>query len=405
MDPKLTLDTAMKQVRQSEAVHEHQLNGHSRSEPIVLEEINRGKANRGGATGGKGDHNGYTPKPPRRPPPPHNKDKGGKKCKRCGKSCHQPGTQCPTKETMCYRCNRKGHYSSQCMSKTIAAVTEETNLDGLFLGAVETTTEKSWSTTVTLGGQTVQFKLDTGAEVSAISERDYKRLPLPRPKLDPPTQMLHGPTRQSLKVLGQFSSTLSHKGEASKQTIFVVQGLQRNLLSLPAIKSLQLVSQVDAIASNNYEVPKRFTPLFHGLGDLEDLYDIKLKEDAQPLAIFTPRNMPIPLRAKVKEELDRMESAGVISRVSQPTQWCSGMVVVPKQSGAVRICVDLKPLNENVLREAYPIPAISHTLAQLTGAKRFSKEDAKQWFLANSSHLQEPSAYNILDSVWSLLFQ
>ena len=81
------------------------------------------------------------------------------------------------------------------MSKTIAAVTEETNLDGLFLGAVETTTEKSWSTTVTLGGQTVQFKLDTGAEVSAISERDYKRLPLPRPKLDPPTQMLHGPTR------------------------------------------------------------------------------------------------------------------------------------------------------------------------------------------------------------------
>ena len=86
------------------------------------------------------------------------------------------------------------------------------DLDVLFLGAFETTTEKSWSTTVTLGDQTVQFKLDTGAEVSAISERDYScRLPLPRPKLDPPTQMLYGPTRQSLKVLGQFSSTLSQR--------------------------------------------------------------------------------------------------------------------------------------------------------------------------------------------------
>ena len=103
MDPKLTLDAAMKQVRQSEAVHEHQLKGHSRSEPIVLEEINRGKANQGEATGGKGDHNGYTPKPLRRPPPPHNKDKCGKKCKCCGKSCHQLGTQCPAKKTMCYR--------------------------------------------------------------------------------------------------------------------------------------------------------------------------------------------------------------------------------------------------------------------------------------------------------------
>ena len=103
------------------------------------------------------------------------------------------------------------------MSKTIAVITEETNLDVLFLGAFETTTEKSWSTTVTLGDQTVQFKLDTGAEVSAISERDYScrlplcRLSLPRPKLDPPTQMRYGPTRQSLKVLGQFSSTLSQR--------------------------------------------------------------------------------------------------------------------------------------------------------------------------------------------------
>ena len=46
---------------------------------------------------------------------------------------------------------------------------------------------------------------------------------------------------------------------------------------------------------------------------------------------------------------------------------CAGMVVVPKKSGAVRICVDLKPLNENVLREAHPIPKVDETLAQLTG--------------------------------------
>ena len=62
-----------------------------------------------------------------------------------------------------------------------------------------------------------------------------------------------------------------------------------------------------------------------------------------------------------------MEKAGVISKVTEPTPWCTGMVVVPKQGRAVRVCVDLKGLNENVLRETHPIPGVDDTLAQLTG--------------------------------------
>ena len=69
--------------------------------------------------------------------------------------------------------------------------------------------------------------------------------------------------------------------------------------------------------------------------------------------------------------MKRMKAIGIISKVTQPTPWCAGIVVVPKPSGAVCICVDLKPLNENVLREVYPIPAVSHMLALLTGAKSF----------------------------------
>lgn len=47
-----------------------------------------------------------------------------------------------------------------------------------------------------------------------------------------------------------------------------------------------------------------------------------------------------------------MEESGVISKVEDPTEWCTGMVVVPKkQSNSVSICVDLKTLNESVLRE------------------------------------------------------
>ncbi len=45
------------------------------------------------------------------------------------------------------------------------------------------------------------------------------------------------------------------------------------------------------------------------------------------------------------------------------------MVVVPKKEGAIHICVDLKLLNENVLREAHPLPKVDDILAHLAGDK------------------------------------
>ena len=75
-----------------------------------------------------------------------------------------------------------------------------------------------------------------------------------------------------------------------------------------------------------------------------------------------------------------MERAGVISKVTESTPWCSGMVVVPKQSGTVRICVDLKDLNESMLRETHPFLGVDDILAQLLGATVFSKVDANSGF-------------------------
>ncbi len=51
--------------------------------------------------------------------------------------------------------------------------------------------------------------------------------------------------------------------------------------------------------------------------------------------------------------LDRQED-----EVEDPTEWCTGLVVVRKKSGQVRICVDLKQLNLSVLRETHPIPGV-----------------------------------------------
>ena len=67
-----------------------------------------------------------------------------------------------------------------------------------------------------------------------------------------------------------------------------------------------------------------------------------------------------------------MESLGVISNVEQSNSWCVGMVAVPKQSGSIRICVELKPLNLSMQRQTYPLPTVEEILSKLSGANYIS---------------------------------
>ena len=208
-----------------------------------------------------------------------------------------------------------------------------------------------WNCTIRVDGHEVPFKVDTGAEVTVISEELWTSLHLSQ--LKPPTKRLHGPDSKPLKVTGELCATLQYRGRQCIQPIFVVKHLQHNLLGLPAIQALHVLAQVDDIST---PIPEQYPNLFKGLGTFKgNSYTIQLKPDAKPFALFTPRNVPLPLRRKVQDELVRMESLGVISRVEEPTPWCTGMVVVPKKSGAIRICVDFRPLNDNVLCEVHPL--------------------------------------------------
>ena len=231
----------------------------------------------------------------------------------------------------------------------------------------------------------IDFKLDIGAEVTAVSHEVFGGLK--NVTLQKATRVLLGPAQQKLDVLNQFEGHFKHKGEACQQTVFV----KTNLLGLPTIIALKMVSRVNEISDYNLDIPKKFPKVFQGLGTMGEPYSIKLKPDAQPRAIYAPRNVLLPLHGKVQEQLSRMKSLGVISPVDQPTLWCAGMVLVPKKNGTVHICVDLKMLNGNVLREIHPLPKVDETLTLLSGATCFSKLDANGGFqqipLSADAHL------------------
>ena len=237
---ELTLDKAKKIIRQREAVHQQQclLKG---AEPQSIKALQHGSY-RGNWRQGKTKSKG----------PPFT----GKKCTRCGKGAH-PHDKCPAKDAECHCCKKKGHYGNMCFSKTTADAVEAAaeSMDTAFLDTLmPTKPDTVWFAHIQLNSKQTPFKLDTGAEVTAISGATHQHLG--KPKLSHPDKLLYGPSRQPLKVIGKFKGTFTHKGRQSHQQVYVVTGLKTNLLGLPAITALNLAARIDTTAHE--DIDKKF---------------------------------------------------------------------------------------------------------------------------------------------------
>ena len=77
--------------------------------------------------------------------------------------------------------------------------TSEVLLDDAYLDAITSKEDRVWQVTLSLGNTEVPFKMVTGAEVTAISDKVYQSLDS-KPDLQEPTKTLLGPARQKLSV-------------------------------------------------------------------------------------------------------------------------------------------------------------------------------------------------------------
>ena len=381
-DADLTLERAVQTAREDETIRKQQA--------LLRNDFKGDKTDAQGACGGEQelDYVGRKKpfkrwKKPERATPaatPGQQQKP-RKCTRCGRSPAHGRQHCPAREETCHACGKKGHFKTMCRTQGAVQAVESAESaadDEAFMGMVRQSQESNpWSITLSVNGTPVEFKIDTGADVTVIPTSILRSIP--DATLKPATKVLSGASSKTLKVKGQFTATLKYQGKEATEEVYAVGKLNRSLLGRPAIEALGLVQRVNAVQTQ-LDIEKQYPKLFEGLGKLEEEYKIVLQEGARPYALSTPRRIAIPLLPKVKAELERMERMGVVNRVWQPTEWCSGMVVVPKTDGRVRICVDLTRLNESVRREHHPLPAVEQALAQLAGARIFSKIDANSGF-------------------------
>ncbi|QRW07008.1 Transposon Tf2-7 polyprotein [Ceratobasidium sp. AG-Ba] len=86
-----------------------------------------------------------------------------------------------------------------------------------------------------------------------------------------------------------------------------------------------------------------------------------------------------PLRPSDDEELRRILKEQLDKGLIRPSKsrYCSPVIFVPKKNGKRRMCVDYRALNENTVKNSYPIPLISTLVEKLRGAKIFTTLDLK----------------------------
>ena len=321
---------------------------------------------------------------------PADKDKGEKTskstCKWCGKSPSHAKQQCPAREAVCHKCKKRGHFKSVCRTAKMSEVHRDTSPEDEepFMGGMrkdDKHKDSPWSVVLSLNGTPTKFEIDTGAEVTAISKKAHREIG--SPPLTPPGRTLRGPSSNKLSVKGKFTVTLSNGIHDTEQELFVVENLHKHLLGRPAIEALDLVVGVRSVQFSTKDAVDRYPNLFRGLGKLDGEYTIQLKEGTKPFALTVPRRVAIPLMQPVKDELARMERLGVITRVSEPTDWCAGMVVVPKSNGKVRICVDLTHLPRTTRR----CPGVFYFRCQLR-------------VLADTTRPRECIADDVYNTIW-----
>ena len=257
---------------------------------------------------------------------------------------------------------------------------QEEGEEVLFLGEVQTT-GRGWTAQLGINGHSTRFKLDTGAAVTVIGAHTSW---LKDQKLVKPKQTLRGPGNIQIPVIGVFQANLSYRQRKVTEPVYVIPDQTCPLLSRKACVALGLITRTDdeigEVTPRNADFKTEFPSLFSGLGKVKTEVQITLQPDAKPHCVYTPRKIPYPLLPKVKQELDSMLQQGVISPVTVPTTWCSGLVPVPKPNGNVRLCIDLTQLNKAVQREIHPMPSVDESLAKLGKSRFFTKLDANSGF-------------------------
>ncbi|GBM86008.1 Uncharacterized protein K02A2.6 [Araneus ventricosus] len=331
--------------------------------------------------------------------PAKREESSGRKCHYCG-IYHVPG-RCPTYGKECRSCGKRNHFARVCNSKSDNGVcqnnavefTNSANIckyppEQLFVGTVSSdSVSSSWQAILLINDRPVNFKIDTEAQANIISKKLLNkiygsRVNVRKTSVNPSTY-----TGQTIELLGctelpvkkDLNSPIIHLDFlVTKNSYQPILGLSASADKLCLIGKCDNVNKVNCCKSISNLLLK-YNQVSEGLGNLPGTYHITLCENSVPVVSVT-RKVAFSLLEPLKTELARMVKAGVIEKVTEPTDSDSPLVIVQKKNGALRVCLDPQNLNKAIKRPQYNLPTFEDITSKLAGAKYFSVLDAASAF-------------------------
>ena len=302
--------------------------------------------------------------------------------------------------------------------------------DGRMINAVRLARGPKWWIRAVVAGLPVDAILDTGAEVSVLTDSVWTNLPL-AVRANARCQEMGQDKKLSglggtLSALAIVDLPLEVGGITLFQQFWVVSNFPHCLLGAPWIKDARAIidcSQRGArlkVGQEEVNVPLHegvnpppmiFTTWCPNDGVSLDACDISpdlTREHENNIREILERNSaawvcpelgkcstiyheidtgsahPIAIRARkmsaekqqeVRRQIAELLEAGAIEHAKGP--WAAPLVLVPKKGGEWRMCVDFRELNQITKKDAYPLPLIDSLMRMFEGSSYFSTLDLK----------------------------
>ena len=311
-------------------------------------------------------------------------------CTGCGRKGHSR-EKCPHSESECYNCGKKGHLANVCKSKTTTQQSRKQRKPAAYRVALEEKGQQA-DIQVEMDGKVVKMRLDTGSDLTLISERTWSRIG--KPPCGPTDAFPLCANSTVLQLKGKCNVSLKVNGITAYGGVYVTnedvnllgEDFRELFFDLVPKRKDSTVPHVRAVREQNTEYCKKVQNEYpeiceEGLGRCTKMKaELCLKEGANPVFCHR-RDVPIAMLPKVETEIERLEKLGVIEKVDY-IEWAAPILVVPKANGGCRVCVDFSTgLNRALESHNHPLPLMSDIFAKLEGCTVFTQIDLADAYL------------------------
>ena len=215
---------------------------------------------------------------------------------------------------------------------------------------------------VKVNGKDYSMELDTGASVSIMSEEDWKKR-FPTAPLQRSQVKLRTYTGEALDIVGQAHVQIAYQHQTANLPLQIIKGRGPSLFGRNWLRDIKLNwGSIKKISCDLDNVLAKHKSVFNDeLGTMQGTKaKLFVKSDSKP-KFFKPRPVPHALKGAIEQELDRLESMGVIEKVRY-SEWAAPILPVVKPDNSVRVCGDYKvTVNSVQLEGAIDVPGLSTT--------------------------------------------